>query len=407
MSNPLSVSTNSSTTTQRWWDLLAIQAGGTMCLPILCIGQLLCAQYGWKGALCAIFTGNALLLIMGLAMASLSTSSTLSTFGHVKEVFGPLFQKALGLLMLVSMLGWFAVQINLMVATTLGASPSPITSSLVMLAIGSCITLLMYMGCGAMRRMALISAPLLAIGLLCFFISNAEKPKDPLFFSLEWMSGVSLVIGAHIAVLVDLPTFFQHARSKRDGLTCIACLYACIVPLVEAGGVWLAETSGSQGLLQLLQPGAGLLISSLFILSGWSANNANLYSAVEASVSMKLFERRTLATLLLGGMGTLLACMNPLQHMVPLLELIGVALGAMGAIMVTQYLCGSEGSAPSTKLTCTSYGLGVLLGALSNGTFTTSTVLDACLIALLAQLGGMYLLNHLEMQRRTTHVSFR
>lgn len=114
--------------------------------------------------------------------------------------------------MLISMLGWFAVQINLMVATTLGASPSPITSSLVMLAIGSCITLLMYlgcgMGCGAMRRMALISAPLLAIGLFCFFISNAEQPRDPLF-SLEWMSGVSLVIGAHIAVLVDLPTFFS------------------------------------------------------------------------------------------------------------------------------------------------------------------------------------------------------
>lgn len=141
----------------------------------------------------------------------------------------------------------------------------------------------------------------------------------------------------------------------------------------------------SQGLLQLLQPGAGLLISSLFILSGWSANNANLYSAVEA-FSMKLFGETHISDSAAGAIGTLLACMNPLQHMVPLLELIGVALGAMGAIMVTQYLCGSADTPPSTKLTCSSYGLAVLLGALSNGTFTSSTVLDACLIAALVQL---------------------
>lgn len=179
MSNLLSVATNRSTQTQRWWDLLAIQAGGTMCLPILCIGQLLCTQYGWKGALFAIAVGNSFLLLMGLAMASLSAGSSLSTFGHVKEVFGSLFQKLLGLLMLVSMLGWFAVQINLMVVTTFGDSSSPILSSFVMLSIGSLITYLMTMGRGAMRRMALVSAPLLTIGLLIFFVNNARQPKDP------------------------------------------------------------------------------------------------------------------------------------------------------------------------------------------------------------------------------------
>lgn len=397
---------DSSSGMQKWWELLAIQAGGTMCLPILCIGQLLCVQYGWKGALCAIFAGNSLLLIMGIAMSMLSTRSKLSTFGHVREVFGQFFQRGLGVLMLVAMLGWFAVQINLMTVTMFGTDPSIFP----MLAMAGFITLFMYLGCQAMRNIALMSAPLLTIGMLCLLVGSPNTLGASMPFSWGWISGISLVIGAHIAVLVDLPTFFQHARSQKDGLICITFLYALTVPLVEAGGVWLAATSAENETLTLLQPGSGLLISSLFVLSGWSANNANLYSAVEAAFTMGLLRVRKRATLLLGSLGALLACMNPLGHIESLLEIIGVALGTMGAVMITQFLCSGEEKEQikivfySQTLACVSYGVGVLFAALSAGELTTSVVLDACVSAAVVQMIGMYLLK--QYQIRKIHVSF-
>lgn len=373
-----------------------------MCLPILCIGQLLCIQYGWKGALCAICVGNSLLLVMGVAMSILSTHDKLSTFGHVKEVFGPFFQRSLGVLMLVSMLGWFAVQMNLMAVTVFGGGPS----ILPMLAMGCTITLLMYLSCQAMRNMALMSAPLLAIGILCLLASNPYMLKEPQPLSWEWISGVSLVIGAHIAVLIDLPTFFQHARSQKDGLLCIAFLYALIVPVVEVGGVWLAATSSENEALALIQPDAGFLISGLFVLSGWSANNANLYSAVEAAFAMGLTSVRKFSTLLLGGVGTLLACMNPLSHMESLLEIIGVALGTMGAVMMTHFLCGGRkkdqgnSSFRPQALACVSYGSGVLFGGLSSGMLTTSVVLDACVSSSVVQMIGMHVLKQVYQRKK-------
>lgn len=390
--------------TQQWWELLAIQAGGTMCLPVLFVGQLLCMQYGWKAALFAIFAGNALLLAMGLAMATLSTHSPLNTFAHVKQVFGPLFQKILGVGLLICLLGWFAVQINLMTTTVLPSTAS--SSQLLTLGIGGSITLLMYLGYAAMRRIALISAPLLAIGLLCLFINTPHVPHEPLDFSWKGLSGISLVIGAHIAVIMDLPTFFQHARSQKDGWICITCLYALVVPFVEIGGVWLATTLEG-GSISTLHTSVfwSFLISSLFLLAGFCANNANLYSAVEAASAMGCAHIRKGITLLLGALGTLLACMNPLGHIETLLESLGIALGTMGAIIITQFLCqspqrlGKQGTCSAQTLSLISYGSGVGLGVLGYGFLTASIVLDACLMGAAAQGIGTYILSSTHNRR--------
>lgn len=380
--------TNALIKPQKWWDLLAIQAGGTLCLPIVLIGQLLCKEYGTVQALCAILAGNGILLVLGLIMATMSTQESLNTFSHVRRLFGALFQKGLGALMLICMLGWFAVQINLMTKALPVGDTKMLTVS-----IGSLITLFMYFGYSAMHRCACLAAPLLGLGLLMFFMTSTFQLSDPPAFSWGWMSGISLVIGAHIAVLVDLPTFFQHAASPKDGRICITCLYALIVPLVEAGGVWLTS---------MLDSGAdNLLVGVLFVLSGWSANNANLYSAVETVRALRIGNRKG-TTLLLGTLGTVLACMNPLGSIETLLELIGVALGVMGSIMCAQFVYKSP-SGLLQAISCASYCGGVVLGLLSCGCLTTSVTLDACLIGACLQLLSTVLVKTFS-QRQGSHV---
>ena len=73
---------------QSWWQLLSIQAGGTICLPVIMVGQLVCQKFGWLAALLVVGLGNAFLLIIGYLLASLSTYRPQSTVQHAANYFG-------------------------------------------------------------------------------------------------------------------------------------------------------------------------------------------------------------------------------------------------------------------------------------------------------------------------------
>ncbi len=330
---------------QSWWQLLSIQAGGTICLPVIMLGQLVCQKFGWLAALLGVGLGNAFLLIIGYLLASLSTYRRQSTVQHAASYFGNQGRPLFASLMMLSMLGWFGIQLNIMslscqqLLTMMGIA---IPSLVLNIGIGLMIGCVMCFGMKGMKWLSYFSAPLLGITLLyAIFSAHGSIPLSaPL--TISWLGGLSLIIGGNIAAVIDLPTFFRHAKSGRDARICILLLYGLIVPFIEIVGIYLSTISGGNSILEVLQTGHGQLwmmwVSCFVLLSGWATNNANLYSSITSSYSLPGGFTPIKRTLVLGAIGTAIACFNPLGNIENLLDLLGVTIGGMGAVVLAGYL---------------------------------------------------------------------
>lgn len=350
---------------QPWWQLLGIQAGGAICLPVIMTGQYICQMYGWEAAAASIFLGNLFLLILGFAYASICGGSSKSTVEFAQERFGIKGGYLFAFVMILSMMGWFGIQLNIITTIvqqlfqTYGMS---LDFTLVNIAFGALLTGVMCFGMKALKSLALICAPLLAM-TVCYSLYIVTPEETARTFSeFNWMQAISLVIGANIAAVIDLPTFFRHAKSVKDAQKCIILLYAIAVPLIEAAGVYLAYATQGSSLVESLQAGQSawwaIWISCFVILSGWATNNSNLYSAIASSFVLMQEKSYALRALVLGSFGIGLACFNPLGNFEVMLDLFGIVIGGMGAMI----LAGSLWPKYSPAVAFFSWGLGVIWG---------------------------------------------
>ncbi len=99
---------------QNWRQLLCIQIGGAICLPVIITGQMLVKNYGYLSALGAIILGNFFLMMYAYLTSSMATKERKSTVECVITIFGTKGTHIFGFVFIISMLGWFAIQLNLM-----------------------------------------------------------------------------------------------------------------------------------------------------------------------------------------------------------------------------------------------------------------------------------------------------
>src|SRR5581483_31824 len=394
---------------QSWWQLLSIQTGGTICLPVIMIGSLVCQKFGWVAALLSVGTGNLFLLVLCYLLASLSTYRPQSTVEHATTYFGKTGKWLFGFVMILSMLGWFGIQLNVM-----SLSAAQLFSGLgfsipflpINIGMGLIISLIMCFGMKAMKNLSYISAPLLGITLLYAAFSAGGVIPPITSLPISWVSGLSLVIGANIAAVIDLPTFFRHAKSKKDAKLCILLLYGIVVPLIETIGVYLFSIIGGNSILDTLQIGHGALWAMwtccFVLISGWQTNNANLYSSIASSFSFSATFPIWIRAIALGGIGTLIACFNPLGNIESVLDFLGITIGGMGAVILANYLMErtTTNYTPIPQLSLVSWSIGVVISISSSVLqwWTTGIpAMDAFLTSFLTQIT----LNLIYQRRKT------
>lgn len=361
--------------TESWWQLLAIQTGGALCLPVIIIGSLLAEKYGWVNALITILLGNVLLLFLGLLFARLSTSRPQSTVEHAIDCFGENGRFLFSSIMIVSMLAWFGIQLNVM-SQSLSFSSLPCH-----IGMGGLIVLTLLFGMKAIKNLSYISAPLLLVSLLYALFSMENLDIAIFQVPLSFGVGLGLVIGANIAAIIDLPTFFRHARSPRDGKICIILLYSLVVPSLEFFGAYLFSFKGIN-LLSL--DGVPIWMAIFLSFSIWQTNNCNLYSAIISSESLVKKGKRVSRVLLLGLMGIGIACLNPLAHLEGLLNGLSLTMGSMGAVIIGS----AYNRTSSPKVSFTSWTFGVLYGLFTSyfeGLSSGMSIVDAFCASLIIQ----------------------
>jgi cytosine permease len=293
------------------------------------------------------------------------------------------------------MLGWFGIQLNVMslslqqLLNMAGIAFSPLVLNI---SIGIVLSCVMCFGMQAIKKLSYFTAPLLGITLLYAVFSAPGYMPIAVPLTISWLGGVSLIIGANIAAVIDLPTFFRHAKSAKDARICIVLLYGLVVPFIEAVGVYLSAKTGGDSILGVLQAGHGLLwmawISCFVLLSGWATNNANLYSVIASSYSLPGKLTPALRTIALGAVGTLVACFNPLGSMEGVLDLLGITIGGMGSVILSSYLL-KKNLATKSWISLLSWSVGVITGLTTSVFplfFTGVPAIDAFIAAFVSQL---------------------
>ena len=302
---------------QTWLQMTSIKIGAAICLPVLMIGQQLGKTYGFGRAIAAIIIGNGLLFLLGLIKAKMSYENKANTIENAVGYFGSAGSKILALNMIISRIGWFAIQLSLMVLSVIKScelimhiplNPLPIT-----IVLGLIMTLVGLYGITALNRLCDLSMPLLlcTIAYLVYqaYTTGVESVGGDFVDSYQ---GVSLVIAAAILAVVDLPTYYRFARSKKDSFISITLLFVVAIPALEAIGAYIGMRNGGANLIDSLTM-HGSISGQIWILlflvfAGWTTNNGNLYSAAVALE--RILPGRSLAvrTMIMGSIGTLAAC---------------------------------------------------------------------------------------------------
>lgn len=370
---------------QNWIQLTTVQAGGAICLPVFVIGYALGKNYGIASAALAIVLGNALLLTLAFVSGVYSSQKRLSTVQCAIACFGEKGKGMFSAAMVLSMTGWFAIQLHLMGESLSLLIPSwnGIAATLCM---GVVMTALGTKGLRGVGMLANISMPLLLLTIVMGLmgVEKGEASSDDVQFLTT--SGMSLVLACSIGVVVDLPTFFRSAKSRKDAVAAVCVLFALVIPAVEMVGVIISASGAGEGFLDVLMgespSGAWKLwVLGFVLMAGWTTNSANLYSAVvslEPVMPSTAFSSRTW---LVGLLGTFAAVLPLLEGLELVLQPIGIILTSMGAVMISSFVTGRK-SAAAQNFTAWMVGAGAGLLSLMTVSITGIAALDGFIASL-------------------------
>lgn len=288
MSKALAHSHELTDTNQSVWQLSVIQLSGWMSLPILTASVLILQQNSFYGAVLTIFVGNAILWFIRLGIILMSHRNRQSTLDISKAYLGEKGGYFIGALLLISTLAWF-------IAQTTGASNS--LTHLIEIREGSGInqfiqmsvllgvlsTFLCMEGIVVLRKLTMLTFPFIVIAfVIALFLVPIQIPAIE-SHSLS-LSGLGIVLGAHLGITSDLPTFFRHSRSLKTSVAALTVIQLISFVMAICGLFFGMVITDGFEINTSLVLGTGnealrLSLVALVFLSVICANVANVYSA--------------------------------------------------------------------------------------------------------------------------------
>lgn len=263
--------------------------------------------------------------------------------------FGRLGSVLIGIVVAVSLLGWFGIQ-NAIFAKSLDfALGNKLGFALAASLSGGLLTILVAFGFKALRIAARIAVPMFI--MLVAYISiitlsghnlpeiiQLVPPGDPLSIS----AGITIVVGGAIVASLMTPDLTRYSKNGKHVLGVTISTIVAGEFVVNGLAILIAKALGTADVVTIMSQvagGAGLLV---VVFSTLRVNDLNLYSsslgivnAVEGLTGKKLKYIST--TLIIGVLGTTLSVLGILDRFVDFLTVLGVVFPPIIGIMLVDY----------------------------------------------------------------------
>jgi cytosine permease len=344
-------------------SVAAVWFGFPMILTCAVFGGVITALMGFQRGVAAIVVGNLILLLYVGALSYLAGRSGENFALQAGRVFGRYGSVLAAAFLATVVTGWFAFQTGLTGATveqSFGWSEKPVT-----LVAGLLYIAVTFIGIRALSILGMIAAPLFVIlSIVAIAIIAGDQGLGGIWgYEGAGASGAGMAFGAALTLVVatfaDSGTmtadFTRWSRNGREGVLAafsafpIANLTAFLVGavIVASGAIEDPATNGGNFLPIIAQDQGAILTVLAFIFVFVNLGSVCTHCLYNGAVGWSniLGTRMRLMTVVLGVIGTIAALAGIWNHFLDWLNILGVFVPPIGAVIITDQLFLARASA--------------------------------------------------------------
>lgn len=319
-------------------------------VPGLVTGLELGGALGFVPSLYVFITGGFILAILGVITGYVGRVNRLTSCMTISCVFGKRGSVAVNLLIALSLLGWYGVNMDLFSSVVSDLLQQWVGTSTDLMTIeilgGVLITATTVFGFQLMEKLATLLVPVmvLVVGYMAYQVMQLppetltqlmQSQTEP---QISFGAGVSVVVGSFVVGVVLMPDFTRYSGSTKDTVV------ASVLPFgVLATGVYVVSAAAgvaarsSDVLIVLQHLGLGASAFLLVVLSAWLTNVVNLYSAALSINSVFLRQKEWAITIACGALGTLAASFNLLDRFIDFLFGLSILFAPIAGVYIADF----------------------------------------------------------------------
>ncbi|MBQ4788359.1 MULTISPECIES: purine-cytosine permease family protein [Pectobacterium] len=331
-------------------NVALVHIGMLTALDQFMLGAVLGHSMTLSQAFLAIFIGSAIfgVVTVGLGYAGMKEGMSGSLLARWCG-FGRIGSVLIGLVIAVSLIGWFGVQnavfakaLNFAMADKLGFGWSAALS-------GIALTLLVAFGFRALRFTAKIAVPMfvIVVGYISIMTLSGHNIAEliasaPNGEAISISAGATMVVGGCIVASLITPDMTRYSQKGKHvfWMTMLSIIVGEF--MVNGLAIIIARALNTADVVTIMSQAAGGIGLIAVIFSTLRVNDINLYSsslgianAIEGVTGKKL--RYVSITLVIGLIGTLLSVAGILDRFIDFLTLLGVLFPPIIGVMLVDY----------------------------------------------------------------------
>lgn len=319
-----------------------VAAAFSICMSGLFTGSSMASGLTLSECIFAALLGNTILAAYGGLMGALGAERGLSTAMLLKDYFGKRGADVISILLAVTVIGWYSVQTGFFGETVNALWPNGglLTDQYVAAFWGGILMMITpYFGFRGLKILSMLAVPL--IGILSLWGIAAAAENTILFSyvpdtSYSLGKGVTLAVGSFAVGAVIQADIVRYAESRRDAW--LATIFGYIVAnsyIIVAGAITTMASGAGDLPAAMIELGLGAPALAILILSQWTTNDNNLYSA-SLTLSAVTNQPKHRLVIICGVVATVLGAMGLADHFIPWLTFLGIAIPPIAGVVIAK-----------------------------------------------------------------------
>lgn len=347
-----------------WLNVALIQAGIMICVPSLLLGGMLVQSMSFGAAIAAGVIGYVIVIflfcLMGIIGSDLGVPTCVTAVGGFGKSGARIF---VSLITFISMIGWFAVQTGVcgnafsnLFSESFNINIPPIVS---MILWGVVMMVTAIYGINALGWLNKIAIPaLFIVTLIGCWLSLKQYGTAELYIntsdgSMSMVDGILLTVSFMTAGCLAAADVTRYQATRRDTIfSSTAGVFPAGVLMVILGAV-MTKVANQYDITQVFcDVGIPVLAMIVLISATWTTNTANAYSGgINAVLMLNLKDdKRAIATLVSGLLGTICAAFGLADHFEAFLTILGEIMLPMMGVIIADYWIVGRGKALNYKM---------------------------------------------------------
>lgn len=383
------------------WRVALIIASFTFSLPGFLNNAQAGLALGMNQAVLAAL-GAGLILCAGACLTAIvSVRTRLTTYMLVQRSFGLWGAALVNIVIAIVHFCWFGVNVSFfgdaMVAAARGGYGVPGNFDLFVVIGSIIITLSTIWGFRTLDRLAMVAVPFVGVILIAVCVAAlgdnpapdlgpVAAPPVPMSFGIA----LSSLVGGNLLTVAAMPDLSRFIRTERGAVSAMLLSFPFCAPVIMLVSALIALATGQTDIMKLVVAlGFGLPALAMLILSVWTINALNLYSAGLSLAATFPRLKQGWIVVIGGAIGCLFALLGIINSFIPFLIALGLIIPPIAAIYVIDGFVTFRDRDEVATLPVRWEAIGVWIGSLAitlpamqlGWTLTTVPALDATILA--------------------------